>query len=756
MRTGRPAIRALILYPLNALVEDQLARLRDGLDGAGARAWLQAHRAGNRIYFGRYTGRTPVSGSRTSAATGRLRAELADAHRDAQLVAGTPAARFFANMDGGEMWSRWDMQDHPPDILITNYSMLNIMLMRSVEASIFDQTRQWLQQDPLAHLPSRRRRAAHVSRELRAPRSRISSACSSIASVSRQTPNQLRIIASSASVASGADGPSVPRVVLRPRSEPVSNRRRRDAAAQPRCVRPSARERGGAAATAKRSCEHRPLLTRCTATAFQNASGAPAAPAGASPELTLDSALAHVMAADALRLACASGPANAPQLEPRFPEQIASAMFPGLPLPRRRRGGGRPPRRLVRGAWRERHGPAPCSSAHHLPQPAGPLGVHEPGMHAGSRLATVTPPAGALHYVPTLTCGCGSRVLELLYCEACGDIFFGGYRRDTGLNPNEWYLSPDHPDLEASPDMASMDRDYLRYAVYWPGAPGVAPASPQWTQDGVPRAWRAARFTPADGKVALGGPGYLYYVPAMHSPTPPPGDSARQAYPARCPRCDADWSRRQIGSPVRTLRTGFQKIAQVLSDALLRNIAPATASQSRKLVVFSDSRQDAAKLSAGMRFSHYRDALRQAITGAIAVQGAGAQAFASQVGGQPVSPHSNRRSPPHSAARIQPRQPRSRWPRTRRRRSCRRLRIQVSRARRRRNRSWLGLPRGRSTLGSSRLTRQRSCCTNGMNPGGFTQDVLWTAPRTKEGSWRDLYTWGAPGTIPQIASGRAT
>src|SRR6188472_3065839 len=31
---NRPsAVRALILYPLNALVEDQLARLRDGLDG---------------------------------------------------------------------------------------------------------------------------------------------------------------------------------------------------------------------------------------------------------------------------------------------------------------------------------------------------------------------------------------------------------------------------------------------------------------------------------------------------------------------------------------------------------------------------------------------------------------------------------------------------------------------------------------------------------------------------------------------------
>src|SRR5207245_1585539 len=55
-----PGVRALILYPLNALVEDQLGRLREGLDGSQARAWLQAQRAGNRIYFGRYTGRTPV------------------------------------------------------------------------------------------------------------------------------------------------------------------------------------------------------------------------------------------------------------------------------------------------------------------------------------------------------------------------------------------------------------------------------------------------------------------------------------------------------------------------------------------------------------------------------------------------------------------------------------------------------------------------------------------------------------------------
>ncbi len=39
------------------------------------------------------------------------------------------------------------MQEAPPDALVTNYSMLNIMLMRDVETSIFDLTRAWLEAD---------------------------------------------------------------------------------------------------------------------------------------------------------------------------------------------------------------------------------------------------------------------------------------------------------------------------------------------------------------------------------------------------------------------------------------------------------------------------------------------------------------------------------------------------------------------------------------------------------------------------------
>lgn len=45
------------------------------------------------------------------------------------------------------MRSRWDMQSSPPDILITNYSMLNIMLLRTRDDAFFAATREWLDGD---------------------------------------------------------------------------------------------------------------------------------------------------------------------------------------------------------------------------------------------------------------------------------------------------------------------------------------------------------------------------------------------------------------------------------------------------------------------------------------------------------------------------------------------------------------------------------------------------------------------------------
>ncbi|MGO9571939.1 MAG: DEAD/DEAH box helicase [Desulfomonilaceae bacterium] len=169
--TRPAAVRALILYPMNALVEDQLTRLRRALDSHQTRQWCSEHMNGNRIYFGRYTGNTPVPGHEQNRHGNpdrqrieRLARELIDLDRGAMAAAEYAAQKeaeattekareaacdiiyFFPRLDGAEMRSRWDMQQYPPDILITNYSMLSIMLMREADSPIFQQTRQWLEQ----------------------------------------------------------------------------------------------------------------------------------------------------------------------------------------------------------------------------------------------------------------------------------------------------------------------------------------------------------------------------------------------------------------------------------------------------------------------------------------------------------------------------------------------------------------------------------------------------------------------------------
>lgn len=741
--TRPAAIRALILYPLNALVEDQLARLRKALDSTGAREWLQANRHGNLIYFGRYTGRTPVSGGRTAPNIGRLRDELRSIHHDAQAVAGSAAEELFQSMSGAEMWCRWDMQDAPPDILITNYSMLNIMLMRALETPIFDQTRQWLAgaRDRVFHLvvdelhTYRGTPGTEVAYLLRVLLDRLGLPPDS---------DQLRIIASSASLESGTTGLQYLEQFF------GRSRTRFCVIGGPTYVVPPDPGALGFLAAHAAAFAHFGQTVRSggvaalstASTVLHTAVGAPAI-AGATPQEILESALQQTGASDALRLACLSNQ----QIVPRPPSDLLPLLFPNAPqqvgadavdglltaLSHARNAAGQAPLpmrahfmlRNLQGLW-------VCTdpSCSQAPPRSGPC------------------PAGTLHYVPSLTCQCGSRILELLYCEACGEIFFGGYRRETG-NPNEWYLSPDHPNLEASPDLASFDRDYDRYAVFWLAAGSLAPATAQWTQDGIVRRWRQSTLDPADGKVGVGGhpggalPGYLYYVPAVHGANPPHAPAGREAYPAVCPRCEADWRGRDvIRSPVRTQRTGFQKIAQVLSDALLRDLSQPPLSTEPKLVVFSDSRQDAAKLSAGMRFSHFRDALRQALVSALSQQSAGPQVFAAQCQGQPLSPPQQAIAAAfqnaHAAdanvlamAALPATAPLScaSYPGLTNQQAAQRI-LQ------------------RAATGPFRLTQlafdtAARLLAVGMNPAGYTQDVLWTNPQARTGSWRDLYDWPA-------------
>ena len=100
-----PGVRALLLYPMNALANDQVKRLRQLLAGLPS------------ITFGRYTGETE------------------DKQKDAYDL--------YMRMYGeeplpNEKISRTQMRLEPPHILLTNYAMLEYLLLRPEDTPFFD------------------------------------------------------------------------------------------------------------------------------------------------------------------------------------------------------------------------------------------------------------------------------------------------------------------------------------------------------------------------------------------------------------------------------------------------------------------------------------------------------------------------------------------------------------------------------------------------------------------------------------------
>ena len=102
----RPGVRALLLYPMNALANDQLKRLRR----------LLGHLPS--ITFGRYTGETRET---ESEARETFRKQFP---REPEL--------------GNELLSRERMRAAPPHILLTNYAMLEYLLLRPQDCEFFD------------------------------------------------------------------------------------------------------------------------------------------------------------------------------------------------------------------------------------------------------------------------------------------------------------------------------------------------------------------------------------------------------------------------------------------------------------------------------------------------------------------------------------------------------------------------------------------------------------------------------------------
>lgn len=600
--TGRtPAVRAMILYPMNALVDDQLIRLRKALDSDSSREWLNKNRRGHRFYFGRYTGATPVTGSRNDdRAVGDLRRYLrVTAKRSARAVKLPGDTQYFVpRLNGAEMRSRWDMIDAPPDLLITNYSMLNVMLLRSRDAQFFESTRAWLDEHPdnrftlvIDELHTYRGTAGtEVALLIRNLRNRLGLI---------DHPDKLRVLAASASLDPERDRTYIEQFFGLPQS----------------------------------SFEFIPgelvLPTRSSSDVTIAAAQLADADDPMDALRTAESAEAHA----ALKTAFFTAGGTVGQTpEAKTQAELEQLLFPGAP----HADSSRALQNLIRAlTYSEGRAGWPRLRAHlFFRNVPGIWACTDPARHPELAEHAESRGVGPLSAEPMTRCLCGARALELLYCQNCGDVLLGGFVQ-AGATQQDFVralMLADIPELANLPDRVSLERTAENYLVYWPRTTRPELDELDWHRDGknVGYEFRRSTLNPGNGEVrntpqGSDHTGWTFHVRSAKDKKGKPkrDPQSLSPFPTQCPNCGDDWEIKygkgakllahtdpaRQRSPIRGMRTGFEKINQVLVTELMSQLPESQ----RKAIVFTDSRQDAAKLSAGMGLRHYQDLLRMLV-----------------------------------------------------------------------------------------------------------------------------------------------
>lgn len=640
--TRPAAVRGLILYPMNALVEDQLTRLRKALDSDIARQWFLQNASGNRIYFGRYNGETPVPGHEMKAdgSFDKKRLDklvqkmvlMDDTAQQAYNYANDPdnldpdkqdAIYFFPRLDGGEMRCRWDMQETPPDILISNYSMLSIMLMRDEDSEIFEKTKQWLNAEDLPQ--NQREQAKHdrifhlIIDELHLYRG---TAGAEVAYLIRLLllriglyPGhpQLRILASSAS--------------LEP-DDPESLKFLKDFFGQTDfeiiqgILAPVAVTAGDNLLPTDPFAlivDHFPNVPdEVFDQATQLLGGQSVPGSGIRKFLTRLNDPALCVTERMLNACTVDGKQRAVSLD-----EFSKGLF----------GNHNDALKATRGLLIARG----LYDAERVTTNLPSFRLHYFFRNIEGLWASIKPlsnrPVGELYPSPRIISKDGYRVLELLYCEHCGTVLLGGSMLT--LDNGTFEMGSTDPDIEGIPDRQKArfveQRTYTDYAVFWPEGDQQLDATSSWQQPTIDarrnqsgrwspnsRAqWEAASLSVLTGTVELSHEKYNHdqnswvkgHIFTINENDPDKLQKHR-ALPCVCPACSADHTKRRRKSPIRGFRTGFSKVSQVFTKELFYQL-PSWAQ--KKLVIFSDSREDAAQIANGVERNHYSELVREIV-----------------------------------------------------------------------------------------------------------------------------------------------
>jgi len=595
-----PALRSIILYPTNALVEDQMSRIRQ------AAIYSQEINGGSPLFtFGRYTGSTFGAGDRLSdKLTTKNKKKINETSEEIVNIV-NEADRLkdqgydfdtriqFSDPSCGEMLTRWDMIQSPPDILITNVSMLNVMLMRDVEEDIFEKTKDWLKQsednyfsiviDELhTHRGSQGTEVALVIRNLL---SRLGLDAGS---------KQLRCLATSASIEGGEGKEYLQQFfgVDKSTFKVIGGSQ-----IEPKATLPLSEKYLKSLKEAMALDDHE----RQSALKDLSPRAALAAACKKFGSVDKDRFIPSKLSGIATELLGPDFPPYAIELLLEAVNQEKSENRFEKPLPSFR---GHMFFRQIQGLWACSR--PDCSE------------VDAKYQYEERRI-------GKLFKSPALKCACGGQVLEVLYCYDCGEVYLGGYVSkdiDEGMIGDNSYFLSSMPQPGNQNSMV-YDRAHIsEYIWYWPG------------DSTLPNSWKHSK-----GNINhTFGFGYAEYEPNIGLITLSTSQKDSQgvvytatsdgvaALPERCPACLS--SRRQkeldsffkgkVESPIRGMRTGLNAVSQLIADRSISQLSDSgVASQ---LIVFTDSRDDAADVAGGLELNHYRELIRQLLLGKLTQQ----------------------------------------------------------------------------------------------------------------------------------------
>lgn len=574
------AVRTLIMYPLNALAEDQMVRLRKSLEDENIKNWLDKNRKQNRFTFGRYTGRTPGKPSETrqkSLERFKGQWENLKKHKETnpeifeELKYSIPCT----DENSAELIVRQDMQTNPPDILITNYSMLNIMLMRKREEEIFEKTKQWLKEDK-NHV------FTIVIDELHTYRGTAGTEVSYILKVLLNriglTPDskQVRFLASSASMDKGpkteeflSDFFGVPADTFRlinDKTKPIVKKEN---------LKPLPIEIFNEICNENIDEGKIDLLTSILQKhGFSNLYDFV-------QNYSLQEWLTYSLQDEDGCVAARSVKYMVNRLFEKYEknEKYIECLISLINLTKDPKGNYVQPIRThyfarnVDNIWI-------CSSSN--------CSALE------EKYKSPTRKFGKLYSSPVNRCTCGAKVYEAIVCRQCGEIFLSGFENDDNSD-GKVYLENNKP---------LLSDNVLIPTIIFKKSPGQAPFD---EGNGRDNHWLDRHFDSITGEIVSDRSTEAEYCIYDKKDSKAP-------FPERCPACD--WhikydEEEQSLTPLYHHGTGVQKLDQVFADSLTKILKDKH--EKSKLILFSDSRQGAAKLSAGIELDHYRDEIRLAM-----------------------------------------------------------------------------------------------------------------------------------------------